>query len=73
MTREVKNVKVAFKGGQCGRMDHHVWQVVPGTSNTVREKSIWWHQWCNEVSMIWAWPLVLELSIIQKVASNWVS
>jgi len=29
---------VAFKGGQCGRMDHHVWQVVPGTNNTVREK-----------------------------------
>ena len=38
MTREVKNGKVAFKGGQCGRMDHHVWQVVPGTNNTVREK-----------------------------------
>jgi len=38
MTREVKNRKVAFKGGQCGRMDHHVWQVVPGTNNTVREK-----------------------------------
>ena len=37
MTREVKNVKVAFNGGQCGRMDHHVWQVVPGTNNTVRE------------------------------------
>ena len=32
------NGKVAFKGGQCGRMDHHVWQVVPGTNNTVREK-----------------------------------
>ena len=30
-TREVKNGKVAFKGGQCGRMDHHVWQVVTGT------------------------------------------
>jgi len=30
-TREVKNGKVAFKGGQCGRMDHRVWQVVPGT------------------------------------------
>jgi len=30
MTREVENGKVAFKGGQCGRMDHHVWQVVPG-------------------------------------------
>jgi len=29
---------VAFKGGQCGRMDHHVWQVVPGTNNTVREQ-----------------------------------
>ena len=38
MTREVKNGKVAFEGGQCGRMDHHVWQVVPGTNNTVREK-----------------------------------
>jgi len=38
MTREVKNGKVALKGGQCGRMDHHVWQVVPGTNNTVREK-----------------------------------
>jgi len=38
MTREVKNGKVTFKGGQCGRMDHHVWQVVPGTNNTVREK-----------------------------------
>jgi len=37
MTREVKNGKVAFKGGPCGRMDHHVWQVVPGTNNTVRE------------------------------------
>jgi len=35
MTREVKNGKVAFKGG---RMDHHVWQVVPGTNSTVREK-----------------------------------
>jgi len=29
---------VAFKGGQCGRTDHYVWQVVPGTNNTVREK-----------------------------------
>jgi len=38
MTREVKNGKVAFKGGQCGRMDHHVWQVVPGTNNTDRKK-----------------------------------
>jgi len=38
MTREVKNGKVTFKGGQCGRMDHHVWQVVPGINNTVREK-----------------------------------
>jgi len=38
MTREVKNGKVTFEGGQCGRMDHHVWQVVPGTNNTVREK-----------------------------------
>ena len=40
MTREVKNGKVAFKGVQCGRMDHHVWQIVPGrpTNNTVREK-----------------------------------
>ena len=28
MTTEVKNGKMAFKGGQCGRMDHHVWQVV---------------------------------------------
>jgi len=27
---------VAFKGGQCGRIDHYVWQVVP--ENTVREK-----------------------------------
>jgi len=53
MTREVKNGKVAFKGGQCGRMDHHVWQIVPGTNNTVREKSIWWHQWYNEVSIIY--------------------
>ena len=24
--------EVAFKGAQCGRMDHHVWQVVPGTN-----------------------------------------
>jgi len=39
MTREVKNGKVAFKGGQCVRMDHHVWQVVPGTNNTVRENN----------------------------------
>jgi len=23
--------KGGVKGGQCGRMDHHVWQVVPGT------------------------------------------
>jgi len=38
MTRGVKNGKVAFKGGQCGRMDHHVWRVVPGTNNTVGEK-----------------------------------
>jgi len=38
MTREVRNGKVAFKGGQRGRMDHHVWQIVPGTNNTVREK-----------------------------------
>ena len=38
MTQEVKNRKVAFKGGQCGRMDRHVWQVVPGTNNTVKEK-----------------------------------
>jgi len=38
MTREVKNGKVAFKGEQCERMDHNVWQVVPGTNNTVREK-----------------------------------
>ena len=42
MTREVKNGKVALKSGQCGRMDHHVWQVVSGSlligSNTVREK-----------------------------------
>jgi len=42
MTREVKKRKVAFKGGRCGRMDHHVWQVVSGSlligSNTVREK-----------------------------------
>ena len=38
MTREVKNGKMAFKGGQCGRIDHHVWQVVPGINNTVREK-----------------------------------
>ena len=38
MTREVKNGKVAFKGGQCGRMDHHVLPVVPGTNNTVREE-----------------------------------
>jgi len=39
MTREVKNGKdVAFKGGQCERMDHRVWQVVPGTNNTVRDK-----------------------------------
>ena len=28
---------MAFNGGQCRRMDHHVWQVVPGTNNTVRE------------------------------------
>ena len=34
MTREVKSGKVAYKGGQGGRMDHHVWQVVPGTNNT---------------------------------------
>ena len=55
MTREVKNGKVAFKGGQCGRMDRHVWQVVPGTNNTVREQvpGIWWYQWCNEVSVIY--------------------
>jgi len=38
MTREVKNGKVAFKGGQCRKMDDHVWQVVPGTINTVTEK-----------------------------------
>jgi len=38
MTRKVKNGKVAFKCGQCGRMDCHVWQVVPGTNNTIREK-----------------------------------
>jgi len=38
LTREVKNGTVAFKGGQCGRMDQHVWQVVPGTKNTAREK-----------------------------------
>jgi len=38
MTREVKNRKVALKGGECGRMDHHVWQVVPCTNNTVRER-----------------------------------
>jgi len=38
MKQEVKNRKVAFKGGQCGRMDRHVWQVVPGTNNTVKEK-----------------------------------
>jgi len=38
MTREVKNGKVAFTGGQCGRMDRRVWQVVPGTNNTVRDK-----------------------------------
>jgi len=38
MTREVKNGNVAFKGGQCGRMDHHVRQIVPGTNNMVREK-----------------------------------
>ena len=36
--KRVKNGKVAFKGGQCGRMDQHVWQVVPGTNNTAREK-----------------------------------
>ena len=29
---------MAFKGGQCGRMDHHVWQVVPDTNDTVRGK-----------------------------------
>jgi len=38
MTKEVKNGKVAFKGGQYGRMDHHVWQVVPGTNNTLEKK-----------------------------------
>jgi len=32
MTRQVKNGKVAFKGGQCGRMDHHVWQVAISVS-----------------------------------------
>jgi len=37
MTQEVKNGKVPLKGGQCERMDHHVWKVVPGTNNTVRE------------------------------------
>jgi len=35
MTREVKNENAAFKGGQCGRTDNHVWQVVKGTNNTV--------------------------------------
>ena len=40
MTREAKDRKVAFEGGQCGRMDHHVWQGVPGTNNIVREKVI---------------------------------
>jgi len=40
MTREVKDRKVAFESGQCGRMDHHVWQVVPGTNNTVRGKVV---------------------------------
>jgi len=34
MTRE-ERLKVDM---QCGRMDHHVWQVVPGTNNTVRKK-----------------------------------
>ena len=29
---------MAFNGGQCVRMDHHVWQVVPGTIDAVREK-----------------------------------
>ena len=48
MTREVKNGKVACKGGQCGRMDHHVWQVVPSTNNTVREKSI-----SMKLSLVW--------------------
>jgi len=38
MTKEVKNGKVAFKGGQYGRMDHRVWQVVPGTNNTLEKK-----------------------------------
>jgi len=38
MTREVKNGKVAFKGGQYGRMDHHVRQVVQGTNNTARRE-----------------------------------
>jgi len=38
MTREVKNGKVTFKGGYCGRVDHHVRQVVPDINNTVREK-----------------------------------
>ena len=55
MTREVKNGKVAFKGGQCGRMDHHVWQVVPGTNNSLEKKClvasmVQWYIWWNNVT-----------------------
>jgi len=59
MTREIKNGKVAFKCGQFGRMDHHVWQVVPGTctNNTVREKKYLvasMVQWCNaSIMLLW--------------------
>ena len=35
---KVRNGKVTFKSEQCGRMYCHVWQVIPGTNNTVREK-----------------------------------
>jgi len=55
MTREVKNGKVAFKGGQLGE-----WTTMSGkfvqvliTRIEKKYKSIWWHQWCNEVSTIY--------------------
>ena len=50
MTREVKNGKMAFRGGQCGRRDHRVWQVVPGTKCDV--------VWANKIWLDSIWLLV---------------